>query len=248
MFGPKPAKVYYWNTVPNFGDAMAPLLLSRFGDRESEWEPISRANVVITGSVLEHIPPLWDGHVLGAGKLYEDSRLYLYTHTATIWAVRGPLTARQMTPGDYALGDPGLLADELVTVKTRDIDLGVVPHHTDHTLAEDPQWFSKDWTTTVIDPRGKPLEVIAAIGRCRKIVSSSLHGIITADAFGIPRRYEPNKEASRHEGGYFKFWDYSASIHTPFVPNKVIEASRFHVEDCKFQLYDAFRSMSCVLS
>lgn len=238
----KPVKVYYWHGVSNFGDTMAPLLLERFTGRRAVWDTVSHADAVVTGSVLEHIPPEWDGHIVGAGRLYEDSRLQLYTRTAHLWALRGPLTARGI-PGSYALGDPGLLADELVSVPERDIDLGVVPHHTDKTLADNPQWFGRTWTTLVIDPRTDPLTAVASIGRCRKIVSSSLHGLITADAFGIPRRFELNPHAGANEGGLFKFLDYSASVGLPLRPGEVQEASRFRVEDRKYEIYDAFRGL-----
>jgi pyruvyltransferase len=247
----KPVKAYWWrgnpgNYVSNFGDAITPLLLERFAGLTVEWDTVSHSQVTVTGSILEHIPPLWDGHIIGAGKLYDNSLLHLHTNTAKVWALRGPLTARSV-PGDYALGDPGLLADELVRVETRDIDLGIVPHLTDTSLAYDPQWYGPKWNTMVISPTLPPLKVIELIGRCKKIVTSSLHGLITADAFDIPRRYEYNKNATKYEGGAFKFRDYSASIDAPFEPGKLYQASRFKVEDRKFDLYDSFRDMASAL-
>jgi len=239
-------KTYWWNEHPNFGDALAPLLLKRFAGTDSKWDTICRADVIVTGSILEHVPPLWSGHVIGVGQLYEDSRLHLHTKTAKVWAIRGPLSARSV-PGDYALGDPGLLADELVYVHHRDVALGVVPHWTDTSLAKNPLWYSPNWQTLVIDPAGDPLDVVRSIGRCQKIVTSSLHGMIVADAFGIPRRYELNPGASKYEGGLFKFRDYSQSIGASFEPGKVIEASRFKVEDRKHELYDAFKALGSTL-
>lgn len=239
----KNLKVYYWKEKPNFGDALAPLLLKRFSNINSEWDTISHASAIVTGSILEHVPPLWDGHILGAGRLYEDSYLHLYTNTAKIWAVRGPLSAMAMPHRDFAIGDPGLLADEMVYVHNRDIELGIIPHHTDQVLDERPEWYG-NWKTVVIKPSGDPLEILRTIGRCQRIVTSSLHGLITADAFGIPRRFEPHPWASRYEGGRFKFLDYSKSIDTPLEPGKIIEASRFHVEDRKAELWDAFRAFS----
>jgi pyruvyltransferase len=236
-----PVKNYYWRERPNFGDALSPLLLKRFAGLNSNWATVSHAELIVTGSILEHVPPLWDGSILGAGRLYEDFYLHLHTDTATVWAVRGPLSAAAV-PGDCAIGDPGLLADEMVYVHTRDIPLGVIPHHTDTTLAQRPEWFSDKWETLVIDPAQDPLEVIRQIGRCQRVVASSLHGLITADAFGIPRRFELNPHATRYEGGLFKFRDYSRSISTPLEPGKIIEASRFAVEDRKHELFDAFKA------
>ncbi len=237
-------RAYWWRgEKPNFGDALAPLLLKRFSGLTAAWEPVSRADVIVTGSILEHVPPLWEGHILGAGRLYEDSYLHLHTGTPTIWALRGPLSAKAVPSGSsFALGDPGLLADEVTYVHHRDIGVGVVPHLTDKTLASRPEWYSGKWKTLVIDVQQDPLTVIGQIGRCQKIVSSSLHGLVVADAFGIPRRYEVNPQATRYEGGSFKFRDYGASIGTSPEPGKLIEASRFRVEDRKHEIWDALRA------
>lgn len=240
-------KAYWWRgenaRVSNFGDAIAPLILRRFAGLTSSWDTISHSSVIVTGSILEHVPPLWDGNIIGAGRLYEDSYLHLHYNTAKVWAVRGPYSAHAIPASqDYALGDPGLLADEMVYVHNRDIDIGIVPHLTDPALAHQPEWFSDKWTTSIIDVRDNPLDVIRQIGRCKKIVTSSLHGLVTADAFGIPRRFELNPAAGKYEGGLYKYLDYSASIGMKFEPGKLIEASRFRVEDRKHQLWDAFRA------
>src|ERR1700722_901078 len=107
-------KAYWWRGQPNFGDALAPLLLKRFAGLTAEWDTVSRASVIVTGSILEHVPPLWDGDIVGAGRLYEDSYLHLHNGRGKVWAVRGPLSAKAVLGSDFAIGDPGLLADELV--------------------------------------------------------------------------------------------------------------------------------------
>lgn len=235
-------KHYYWNTVSNWGDGLNPYLLRRFAGLESEWASISHADVVALGSVLEHVPPLWDGHILGTGKLFGDSRLHLYTNTATIWALRGPLSASGI-PGNYAIGDPGLLADELVTdeVDTRLYDIGVLPHWTDHDLVKRPEWYNEAWTTRIIVPDQSPLQVVREISRCRKLVTSSLHGLIVADACGIPRRLEYAK-GLEHEGGAYKFQDYSKSLSMPLEFGRVMEAPRWRVEDRKHEIYDSYEA------
>jgi pyruvyltransferase len=246
-FKPKPIKAYWWREVPNFGDALAPLLLERFADIRVEWDTVSRSKVASIGSILEHIPPLWDGYILGSGMLHENSRLQVHQMksgiTAKILALRGPLTAR-VVPGDYPLGDPGILADELVGMQPKLWDLGILPHFTDEELVPRFEKLMPPGTVIkVIDPGGDVLEVIRQIGSCRRIVTSSLHGMIVADAFGLPRRVEMSK-ANIKDGGDFKFRDYSASIQTKWEIGKMAEASRFRVEDVKFQVYDAFRALS----
>jgi pyruvyltransferase len=241
-----PVKAYWWKEVPNFGDRIAPLLLEHFADLKVEWDTISHAQVASVGSILEHIPPLWDGYILGSGKLFEFSRLHLHTKTATVLAIRGPLSARGIA-GSYALGDPGVLADELVGIQPKQWDLGIIPHWQDKELASKFQALIKAPNTIkVINPSDDPLTVLRQIGACRRIVTSSLHGMIVADAFGIPRRVEICPAMAK-DGGDFKFRDYSASIQTPWETGKMREASRFRVEDVKFAVYDAYRELGKVL-
>lgn len=235
-------KAYWWREVPNFGDALAPLLIEHFTDLEVEWDTISHASVASIGSILEHIPPLWDGYVLGSGKLFEFSRLHLHTRTAKVLSIRGPLSARGI-PGSYTLGDPGLLADELVGPQEKIYDLGIVPHWQDTTLAERFQQLVKAPNTVkVINPGDDPLDVLRQIGSCHRIVTSSLHGAIVADAFGIPRRVEICPAMLR-DGGDFKFRDYSASIQCDFKTGVMMEPSRFRVEDVRFAIYDAYKDL-----
>jgi pyruvyltransferase len=243
-------KAYWWKEVPNFGDGLAPLLLEHFTDMKVEWGTISHAQIASVGSILEHVPPLWDGVILGSGRLLENSRLHLQQMrsgiTAKIVALRGPLTARGI-PGSYTLGDPGILADELVGPQKKQWDLGIIPHFSDTELAARfTAMIQPPHTTRVIHPGGDPLTVLREIGACHRIVTSSLHGMIVADAFGIPRRVEYTPKMDK-DGGDFKFRDYSASIQTPFIVGKMQEPARTSVEDIKYNVYDAYRSLEGLL-
>jgi hypothetical protein len=177
----------------------------------------------------------------------EFSRFHLHTKTANILAVRGPLSARGI-PGNFALGDPGLLANELVGPQEKLWDLGILPHWQDKQLAAKfSNLIKKLHTYKIINPADDPLDVIRQIGSSRRIVTSSLHGMVLADAFGgIPRRVEICP-AMLKDGGDFKFRDYSASIQTPFEEGRMQEASRFRIEDVKFALYDAYQELGDAL-
>jgi pyruvyltransferase len=234
-------KAYYWKGKANFGDLLTPYLLKRFARLSSEWAKPEDAELALVGSILEHFPYDWNGIIAGAGKLHEGTILKF--PNAKILAVRGPLTARGLK-GNFILGDPALLADELVKREDKQYNLGIVPHWTDKTLEIDPRFTRYDPKIIRVDD--DPLEVIREIGRCKKVISSSLHGIIVADAFHIPRRIEiaPRMLSHPHqEGGLFKWNDYSASIGMTLEIGVTQQANHFKISEKQHELYDVFREI-----
>ena len=225
---------FWWTLVTNWGDRLTPLLLNRFSHVETEWTPVEEAEVVVVGSLLGNlVKPTYTGTILGSGKLHEDG---IVPPNANILALRGPLTAKGVT-GSFALGDPGLLADALVGVIEKRYEIGIVLHWSDRTLEFDER-FSR-YNPLIIRANQDPLEVVAAIGSCRKIVSSSLHGLIVADSFNIPRRFEETGHWGR-EGGSFKVRDHDAAIGLKFEVGHLQQAVSARVDDRKAALWDAF--------
>ena len=251
----KTVKAYWWSdpakATSNFGDAIAPYLLKYFAGVEVEWSPLMTAEVVSVGSVLEHIPPTWEGYILGSGRLlasglsvasgYDGKKIKL--PKAHIISLRGPLSARGLSGcSKITYGDPGLLADELVGPQDKLYDLGILPHWSDKELVPRFEAMNIKGEIKIINPTINPLTVLRQIGRCKRLVTSSLHGVIVADAFGIQRRLEiASTMNGKHEGGDFKFRDYHASIQMPFEPGKMAKAQRWIVEDVRFAVYDAFK-------
>jgi hypothetical protein len=240
---PSPSvKAYWWrgvNRSPNWGDFLTPLLLARFAHVNATWVERGSAEVVCVGSILGHIiGPWYTGTILGAGKLFEQETVPRH---ATVLALRGPLSARNVS-GNFALGDPGLLADELVTIGTKRFDLCLVPHWSDTKLAQDER-FTK-YEHVVVDSSADPLSIIQTMAESKKVVSSSLHGLIVADALHLPRRFEPSGADFSADGGFFKFRDHCAAVGLPFVIGKLQEAEENRVIDRKTGLKDAFREYS----
>lgn len=231
----------------NFGDLLAPLLLERFADLKNiEWYPVADADIVSVGSVLEHIPAGWTGYIVGSGLLRETSKLKFDPYAAKILALRGPLSAKGIN-GSFALGDPAILSNELIDRQEKQWDLGILPHWQDDQLADKfLTIIPKQFTCHVISPAQDPLTVLKEIAACRRIVTSSLHGMICADSIGgIPRRVEPCDALSK-DGGSWKFKDYSASIKTPFEFGKMMEPNRNRVDDVKSDIYGAYRELGKV--
>lgn len=223
-------KVYWWNKRQNFGDELNVTLLKCL-DVESEWSPAAEAELVVVGSILEHLPPGWSGTVCGAGKMKEDSAVDLTN--ARVLALRGRLTAAGVTglKTTPVFGDPALLVPMWVRQWHAKYDLGIVPHWTDSNLHQRYPYGH------FIDPTAPPGDVVTEIAKCKRIISSSLHGIIVADAYGIPRQAELFPNAGR-EGGDFKFRDYATiyNTHPHFgemwrAPHEVVERVQGELRD-----------------
>lgn len=230
---------YWWTPHANFGDYLTPLLLEKFSDLHVQWSPVEEAHIIVVGSILEHLPRHWHGAIVGAGKLHEHSHVDL--GEAAVLALRGALSARGVR-GDFVLGDPGLLCSEIVEpTNDKEFDLTVVPHWSDHQLA---QRFAH-LNPHVINPSHDPLTIIGEIARSKKIVSSSLHGIVIADSFRIPRRAERFPHMDKvYEGGEFKFHDYS-SVLGEEMPFGVLHTPKDEgIERVQADLFDVFRHLA----
>lgn len=239
-------KIYYWRVQKNFGDLLSSLLIEKFTKLSSQWAEPRDAELVLCGSILEHLPEDWSGVIAGAGKLHEKTKIKF--PNARIIGLRGPLTARGLR-GDFVLADPGLLANELVKLEDKEWDLGIVPHWTDRKLEHNP--IFKKFNPKIIRVEDDPLTVISQIGRCKKIVSSSLHGIILADAFGIPRRVElaPKMISHSHqEGGIFKWLDYSSSLGVKLEIGKTQEIDRNKITELQHEIYDNFQEIKKIFT
>lgn len=239
-------RLYYWQAKRNFGDLLSALLIKRFTGFDSQWTEPEDAEIVVIGSILEHLPRNWEGIIAGAGKLHENTKIDL--PYARILALRGPLTAKGLK-GDFVLGDPGLLADELVKSEDKEYDLGIVPHWTDKTLEKNPTFLK--YTPKIIRVSDEPLKVVSEIGKCKKIVSSSLHGIILADAFNIPRRIEISPRMLSHphqEGGLFKWLDYSASLGVKLEIGVTQLIDRNIIIDKQHEIFDVFEEIKRLFS
>lgn len=224
-------KTYWWRSEPNFGDLLNVPLLDHFAEVSAVWSGLDDAELVCVGSNLQLLPVGWSGTVAGTGKLFDRP---VDLSSARVLGLRGHLSAEGVH-GDFVVGDPVLLVDELIPKSKPDFVLGVVPHWSDVKLAARFAHLAPH----VIDPRGDPLEVVADISRCEKIVSSSLHGVVVADAFGIPRRIERFERMSL-EGGDFKFRDYLSALEMPLEFGKLELAPRHSVERIQAELFDMF--------
>lgn len=202
-------------TGRNFGDDLGPFLVSKILKRPVEYASIADADIVAIGSVLQQTSKAMFKarrsdylYVWGAG-LIEDKEVNLQP-TLKLLAVRGVKTARNigMDTDSICLGDPGILAPRFIDALPKASKMGFVPHYTQRRSKELQQW-AKAAGALWIDPTGGVEDVVGKISSCESIVSSSLHGLIVADSYGIPNCWM-NK--SGHRGYDFKFADYASGV------------------------------------
>lgn len=199
--GPLGKLVPWRRAVNNFGDILGPLLVERvLGD----WDVSTQhgaGRLVTVGSIMHMARAgdvVWGTGINGKKSLERQAQVDL-----DIRAVRGPTTRRILSdmgmnvPAVY--GDPALLWSKYWPRETYASEptqgVGIVPNLHD--------WPRYKHDPRAINPIGDVHDVIGRIARCDFIVASSLHGIVIAEAFGIPARLIPPATEPIH-----KYLDY----------------------------------------
>ena len=198
---------YWWDGHPNFGDDLTPWLLPAYGVVPVHRMP-QQALLAGVGSVLEFLPHEFDGVIWGSGLMGDAPHPLPH---ARVLAVRGPLTRDRIgAAGTIAFGDPGLLVSRRMHRPTARWAVGFVPHghHRSH-----PGFAVLAATTPgsrVVNVHESARRAVREIAACRVIVTTSLHGLVTADAFGIPAVWTSLDPPL--SGGDFKFRDYESAV------------------------------------
>lgn len=184
--------------INNFGDLIGPMIVERLAPRASI--PHRGARLLSVGSIL-HFAQDRDV-VWGSGINGKVPNAELRFSNLDVRAVRGPRTAAVLESRGINVprifGDPALLMPRLFP------ELFGVPKSQARTVVPNLHDFealrNRD---DVLDPR-LPIEVcVKAIASSEYVVASSLHGIILAEAAGVPvGLLKPSVESM------FKYEDY----------------------------------------
>jgi pyruvyltransferase len=202
--------LYYCDT-PNWGDALSPILCSKLSGKPVKkmlWKHQNRFLAI--GSILENANAR--AQIWGSGFIWPDGKLD--EAPGAVHAVRGPQTRAKLRamgidcPEVY--GDPALLFPYFYDpVIEKKYEVGVIPHFSD----KNTDWIKnlpQDRFVRIIDVEGGIEEFVREVKSCELILSSSLHGLICADAYGVPNMWV--KLSNILYGGNFKFRDYYESV------------------------------------
>lgn len=208
-----PRRLHYHLGRANFGDDINPWLFGRIAGRPFRWGAVGKSHFLGVGSIAARCSSR--SVIMGSG-LIEPAVSGALTTPAEVFALRGEHTAEAFGGRCAWLGDPVSLIDLLVAPAAVAAmpAIGLIPHATE--VAGQLRRLRDHPGIRVIDPRGDPLEVVREVTRCRAVASQSLHGLIVADAFGIPNLWiAPSR---RMVGGTFKFRDYFTTVDRPLPP------------------------------
>lgn len=201
----------YFTYRPNFGDLLSPWLVEKMTGREVVVADRKKPHYVVIGSIINQATAksvVWGSGTYGTEGKDEVSPRARYT------AVRGPLTRAKLgaskgfgirVPEVY--GDPALL-----------LPLYYMPEvPVTHEYGVVVRWSERRWAQATFGPGVKMIDfarsdvedVVRELLSCKRIVTSSLHGLIVADAYGIPNAWLASDSP---RGGVYKFYDYFASV------------------------------------
>ena len=212
---------HFWHY--NYGDDLNYYILSTLSKKKIYNNRVlfnrKATNIMCIGSIVEeHSTPgtiIW-----GAGAMYGGNHQMRHKPKKVL-AVRGPLTRNYLLsqgidcPKVY--GDPALLLPYIYRPKcTKKFKLGIIPHYVDFNDKRLKEFIANNHGTTVISliEYKHWQDVIDRINECEYIISSSLHGLIIADAYAIPNAWI--KLSDKIAGGDFKYRDYFGSVNREF--------------------------------
>lgn len=168
------------------------------------------------GSVL-HLIKKQNTVVWGSGLINET--LLPPIRPREILAVRGPLTRKVLIDHGYdcpeVYGDPALLLPFVYKIpQKKKYRLGIVPHYVDYYKDEIKKFFNDDEVLIISLFNYKNwTDVIDQINSCDVVASSSLHGLIVAEAYKIPNVWIEIREPLIGDiSRRFKFHDFFLSI------------------------------------
>jgi pyruvyltransferase len=199
-------RLFWYNGDQNLGDEISPFIVQKIAGMKINYaRSIEKNKVLAIGSVVDYAR---SGDIVwGSGAI--EANIKFRERDFMVTAVRGPKTREVLLsqgvdcPEIY--GDPAMLISDIFhtpVLPSRPYQLGIVPHYTDKKLFKD--W--NDPSVLILDIQSGREKFLRELCQCQCVVSSSLHGIIFAESYGIPAHWMILSNNLR--GGKFKFHDY----------------------------------------
>ncbi len=225
-------------TDPNIGDILSPIICEFLLKKEKKSlnDKVERTkHLYAIGSILTMGQQ--DAVVWGSGALNEESLYHLLAdynyrnRKLDIRAVRGKYTKELLKRAGYqvgdVLGDPAIIMPEIYDPRNR--SCGVIEKKYKVSVIAHSDVVPETWKTNkdihiisikTFDYKNFIDEILAS----EKVISSSLHGIILAETYGVPAIMILNDVWNQ----IFKFYDwYSATNRSEFAIASSLESALF---------------------
>lgn len=218
----------YWYQSRNFGDKLSLWIVEKLSGQKvnSVKSAVGGETYVVIGSILNCLVKFKDtSHIIVWGTGFQRPvKPSSVGMPAKVHAVRGPLTADILRSAGIVCpdvyGDPGILMPRLYKPKAcAKTSIGLVPHYVDKKSSIVTSMATRT-EVKFIDILGSITNVIDQMCACDVIITSSLHGLIVADAYGLPTLWVEFSDKVISKG--FKFRDYLLSIGVaPYSPTNM---------------------------
>ncbi|MCR9183527.1 MAG: polysaccharide pyruvyl transferase family protein [Flavobacteriaceae bacterium] len=222
-----PIRLFWWSEPylmgkpkENYGDLLGKYLVEKISGKPVRWVHPKKFQIsglwqpvyVTAGSILAHVNKkcvVWGSGIIQINQVVKPAKFL---------AVRGPQTRNRLLEQGHQVpevyGDPGLLLPLYYNPPTqKKYKLGLIAHYNDYKIIQ--PLYENDDDILLIDLMTNDIEATTDLFlQCEKIVSSSLHGLIIAHAYGIPALWVQFSDKLFGDG--IKFQDYYESVKLPF--------------------------------
>jgi hypothetical protein len=261
-------KLYYWNGL-NFGDKISPYIVEKLSGVKTIYRKTTLKgffhqlidSILIEKSIKQFfnlIVSFFSSNkiilgvgsiadisnkktiVWGAGFMIPNSKVNSGKFVAVRGKLSGEIILKKKLATNFAYGDPAILLP-LIYPKLKTINaekIGIVPHIKDFTF------FANKYQNRykIVNLADHDIEsVINQFFECSFILSSSLHGIIVAHAYGIRALWV---ERVILEKTGFKFHDYFSSVGIPKYNGFRDFENLMESKEKIIQLFNKYRSLS----
>lgn len=210
----------FWYQSKNVGDTLTPFIVEHFTGKKVEFaERNSTGKLISVGSIMKAIRV--NDTIWGAGVMRKTDTFPMASRCEFL-AVRGKLSEKILGIDIGVYGDPALLLPLMYNPKIEKTHtIGLIPHYIEK---KDPVFKRLQTPKSIfIDVEQDWKSFVDQILSCSVVVSSSLHGCIIAEAYGITAHWL--KVSDKVLGDGFKFADYLSGtgreLPQPSIPDRV---------------------------
>ena len=223
LIGSSPIKMFFWDGVPNFGDQVGPWIASCLSKRPVlNVRGLNKSTNAIfgVGSIIQMINKnhqhcnIWGSGLIDDKNINAVMRRLKSANVKKISGVRGKLTEKYLKSYDFDVapvyGDPALIFSNLyepnkIQLKSKKV---IVPHYVHYELFKSLNLEGYH----IVNVGDGVTNVIDQISNADLVISTSLHGLILAQSYGVPWAHLHLIDAKSLVGDDFKFHDYFTTL------------------------------------